>query len=111
MPDLAILAKKGAYVILSRILTLVDSTKRRASAVASLCMWEWTSAVGLEPMISRYLTLTALWGPAFLSAKRTPSPDTLLELAKFLDHVQSHDKVWIARRVDIARHWHRTFPV
>jgi putative urate catabolism protein len=24
----------------------------------------------------------------------------------FLDHVQSHDRVWICRRVDIARHWH-----
>jgi peptidoglycan/xylan/chitin deacetylase (PgdA/CDA1 family) len=26
-------------------------------------------------------------------------------LAKFLDHVQRHDGVWIARRIDIARHW------
>ncbi len=31
-------------------------------------------------------------------------------LTKFLDYVQSREKVWIARRVDIARHWHRTFP-
>jgi allantoinase len=26
-------------------------------------------------------------------------------LVKFLDHVQRHDRVWITRRVDIARHW------
>ena len=26
-------------------------------------------------------------------------------LARFLDHVQEHDKVWICRGVDIARHW------
>ncbi|MEM6838224.1 MAG: allantoinase, partial [Cyanobacteria bacterium P01_C01_bin.120] len=27
-------------------------------------------------------------------------------LARFLDYVQSHDRVWICRRVDIARHWY-----
>jgi allantoinase len=26
-------------------------------------------------------------------------------LARFLDHVQRHEGVWICRRVDIARHW------
>jgi len=26
-------------------------------------------------------------------------------LARFLDHVQRHDAVWICRRIDIARHW------
>jgi len=26
-------------------------------------------------------------------------------LMRFLDYVQGHDKVWIARRIDIARHW------
>ena len=31
-------------------------------------------------------------------------------LARFLDHVQSFDRVWICRRIDIARHWHRTHP-
>lgn len=29
-------------------------------------------------------------------------------LARFLDHVQAHDDVWVTRRVDIARHWHAT---
>ncbi|SNS28985.1 allantoinase PuuE [Rhodococcoides kyotonense] len=32
-------------------------------------------------------------------------PARTAALERFLDHVQSHDKVWIARRVDIARHW------
>ena len=27
-------------------------------------------------------------------------------LARFLDYVQSKEKVWLARRIDIARHWH-----
>jgi allantoinase len=26
-------------------------------------------------------------------------------LARFLDHVSRHDKVWVTRRLDIARHW------
>jgi OHCU decarboxylase len=26
-------------------------------------------------------------------------------LARFLDHIRAHDKVWVARRLDIARHW------
>jgi putative urate catabolism protein len=26
-------------------------------------------------------------------------------VAKFLDYVLQHDKIWVARRIDIARHW------
>jgi allantoinase len=37
-------------------------------------------------------------------------PGRLRALQRFLDHVQSHDRVWIARRVDIARHWQSTHP-
>jgi allantoinase len=32
-------------------------------------------------------------------------PGRMLALQKFLDHVQKHDKVWICKRIDIARHW------
>jgi allantoinase len=31
-------------------------------------------------------------------------------LERFLDHVQRHDRVWICRRVEIARHWAATHP-
>lgn len=34
-------------------------------------------------------------------------PGRLRALSRFLDHVSAHEGVWIARRVDIARHWHR----
>jgi putative urate catabolism protein len=27
-------------------------------------------------------------------------------LERFLDHIEKFDRVWIARRIDIARHWH-----
>src|SRR2546428_4750167 len=32
-------------------------------------------------------------------------PGRLAGLARFLVHVAKHDRVWICRRVDIARHW------
>jgi len=32
-------------------------------------------------------------------------PGRFAALQRFLDYVQSHDRVWICRRVDIARHW------
>ena len=37
-------------------------------------------------------------------------PARTAALERFLDHVQAHDDVWIARRVDIARHWIEHFP-
>ncbi len=37
-------------------------------------------------------------------------PGRMRALQKFLDHVQNHDKVWICRRLDIARHWRATHP-
>jgi putative urate catabolism protein len=33
-------------------------------------------------------------------------PGRTAALARFLDYVSGHDKVWVARRIDIARHWH-----
>ena len=32
-------------------------------------------------------------------------PGRTAALARFLDHVRSHEDVWVARRIDIARHW------
>ncbi len=37
-------------------------------------------------------------------------PGRLIALQRFLDHVAGHDLVWVARRVDIARHWLETHP-
>ncbi len=37
-------------------------------------------------------------------------PGRLRALQRFLDHVQSHERVWIARRIDIARHWKAVHP-
>ena len=37
-------------------------------------------------------------------------PGRMLALQKFLDHVQKHDKVWICKRIDIARHWEVQHP-
>ncbi|MCL1471447.1 allantoinase PuuE [Argonema antarcticum] len=32
-------------------------------------------------------------------------PGRTAALARFLDYVKKHDKVWICRRIDIAKHW------
>jgi OHCU decarboxylase len=34
-------------------------------------------------------------------------PGRAAALARFLDYVASHERVWVARRIDIARHWIR----
>jgi len=33
-------------------------------------------------------------------------PGRIRALQRFLDHIESHDKVWVCRRADIAHHWH-----
>lgn len=38
-------------------------------------------------------------------------PGRITALQRFLDHIQQHDKVWVARRLDIARHWTATHPL
>jgi allantoinase len=37
-------------------------------------------------------------------------PGRMRALQRFLDHIEKHDRVWVARRVDIARHWRATHP-
>ncbi|MEC4803634.1 MAG: allantoinase PuuE [Jaaginema sp. PMC 1079.18] len=37
-------------------------------------------------------------------------PGRTAALARFLDYVQSRDRVWLCRRLDIARHWHQFQP-
>ena len=45
-----------------------------------------------------------------LHARLVGRPGRLAGLARFLDHVAKHDRVWICRRLDIARHWTATHP-
>ena len=37
-------------------------------------------------------------------------PARAAALGRFLDYITGHDAVWVARRVDIARHWAKTHP-
>ena len=37
-------------------------------------------------------------------------PGRFAALQRFLDHVAKHDRVWVTRRIDIARHWKATHP-
>jgi putative urate catabolism protein len=53
-------------------------------------------------------------GPAMMSigmhCRLLGRPGRMKALQQFLDHVQRHDRVWITRRIDIARHWRATHP-
>src|SRR3989344_3544441 len=37
-------------------------------------------------------------------------PGRITALQRFLAHIAQHDKVWVARRIDIARHWAQHHP-
>jgi putative urate catabolism protein len=37
-------------------------------------------------------------------------PGRMRALQRFMDHVAKHDRVWVCRRMDIARHWIKTHP-
>ncbi len=37
-------------------------------------------------------------------------PGRIRGLTRFLDHVLAHDRVWICRRIEIARHWRALHP-
>jgi allantoinase len=37
-------------------------------------------------------------------------PGRMRALQRFLDHIEKHDRVWVCRRIDIARHWRATHP-
>ena len=37
-------------------------------------------------------------------------PGRFKALQRFLDHIEAHDRVWVCRRLDIARHWRAEHP-
>ncbi|MGH1360759.1 MAG: allantoinase PuuE [Burkholderiaceae bacterium] len=37
-------------------------------------------------------------------------PARFRALQRFLDHIEKHDRVWVTRRIDIARHWREVHP-
>ncbi len=37
-------------------------------------------------------------------------PGRLAALKRFIEYAQSHDRVWFARRIEIAEHWHKHHP-
>ena len=79
----------------------------------------WPEA--LAPMWDPPLALYAEGDPAGLNRPKMMSigmhcrllgrPGRITALQRFLDHIQSHDQVWVARRLDIARHWRQTHPL
>ncbi len=45
-----------------------------------------------------------------MHARLLGRPGRIGALRRFLDHVERHDRVWVARRADIARHWREHHP-
>jgi len=45
-----------------------------------------------------------------LHSRLVGRPGRTAALVRFLDHVAAHKRVWVARRIDIARHWRETHP-
>lgn len=45
-----------------------------------------------------------------LHSRLVGRPGRAAALARFLDYIASHNKVWVARRIDIAQHWNATHP-
>ncbi len=37
-------------------------------------------------------------------------PGRIVALQRFLDHIAAHDRVWVCRRIDVARHWQQVHP-
>lgn len=38
-------------------------------------------------------------------------PGRVMAIKRFIEYAKSHDKVWFARRIDIANHWRKHFPM
>jgi allantoinase len=45
-----------------------------------------------------------------LHARLAGKPGRIAALSRFIDYVQSHEQVWICRRLDIAQHWLKYHP-
>ncbi|HPF73777.1 MAG: allantoinase PuuE [Rhodanobacteraceae bacterium] len=45
-----------------------------------------------------------------MHARLLGRPGRFIALQRFLDHVGKHDRVWVTRRIDIARHWKERHP-
>ena len=45
-----------------------------------------------------------------LHARIVGRPGRIASLERFLDYVGGHDRVWVCRRIDIARHWMAAHP-
>lgn len=45
-----------------------------------------------------------------MHARLLGRPGRFIALQRFLDHIAAHERVWVCRRVDIARHWRQRHP-
>ena len=85
--------------------------------------WQFETAAGFTSGEAYYQHLRDAFDVLYAEGEETPKmmniglhcrlsgrPALSAALSRFLDHVQQHDRVWVCRRVDIARHWHEHHP-
>ena len=46
-----------------------------------------------------------------MHARLLGRPGRITALKRFIEHISSHNNVWVTRRIDIANHWREQFPV
>ena len=46
-----------------------------------------------------------------MHARLLGRPGRIQALKRFIEHINSHEHIWVAKRIDIARHWRQHFPL
>ena len=85
--------------------------------------WQFETAAGFTSGRAYFEHLVDAFDVLYEEGEQTPKmmniglhcrlsgrPALCRALGRFLEHIRKHQKVWVCRRVDIARHWHKYHP-
>ena len=77
----------------------------RPNAVARFPNIDETIAIahGVDAVTPRMMTVA-------VHCRLAGKPGRAAALARFVDHVLGHGRVWICRRLELAEHWHARHP-
>jgi allantoinase len=95
------------HLVIPHTLTLNDTRLARGLGWGQAS--DFTATL-IDAFDARYAEGNALMTVA-LHARLIGLPERMMHFRHFLDHVARHDRVWIARRGEIARHWMTEHPV
>ena len=96
---------------MKRIDPALDVAKRNAAARAVEAVEnKMVLGLGSGSTASMAIELIGQRVAQGLDVSGIPTSERTAALARFMDHVLAHDRVWIARREEIARHWMKVHP-